>query len=403
MPAFNDHSVKKILLALCYATYAMAGLILGMRTNVFLFVQRDYLDGYSHIATLVLVSGIFMQASLYFAGHLIERFGYRRLLTAGIMISAVPLVLMYPVNSILLFDINYALFMTGYGVVVLTLNLFASSLMPERRGNTLLMLHLFFSLGALSGPKWISLLTDKGLPWQSVISFSTIPFFIIAFLLHRMGSHVSESDTGEPGDEERIADGGPAAYLKEPYVWLFILIFLCSQIWEYGIGTWFVIFANKTRGLSSAEAALYLTLFYASYPLIRIVFSRIIHRLNLLTVILGAFICCIVFGGLGVATGRFSFYSLTGTGVALFFPAIMAAMQQLFGEKATKKIGFITMAGGLVQYAAIWGVGLMSDRWGIGVGFPFMLVYLFFGALAVTGIMIREARRPAELKSGAAA
>jgi fucose permease len=248
MPVLKDHTVKKILLALCYATYAMAGLILGMRTNIFLFVQRDYLDGYSHIATLVLVSGIFMQMSLYYAGHLIERFGYRRLLTAGIFISAVPLVLMYQVKSILLFDINYALFMTGYGVVVLTLNLFASSLMPERRGNTLLMLHLFFSLGALTGPKWISLLTDRGLPWQSVISFSTVPFFIIAFLLFRMGSHVSESEKDSSEEESTLRDGGPAAYLREPYVWLFIVIFLCSQIWEYGIGTWFVIFANKTRG-----------------------------------------------------------------------------------------------------------------------------------------------------------
>ncbi len=398
MPSLKDHTVKKILLSLCYASYAMSGLILGMRTNIFLFVQRDYLDGYSHIATLVLVSGIFMQMSLYFAGHLIERFGYRRLLTAGLFISAVPLVLMYPVRSVLLFDINYALFMAGYGIVVLTLNLFASSLIPERRGNTLLMLHLFFSLGALTGPKWISFLYDRGLSWQSVISFSATPFFVIAFLLYRIGNHMSGSEAGLTGNHDPQRDGGPAAYLKEPCVWLFIVIFLCSQIWEYGIGTWFVIFANKTRGMDSAQAALYLTMFYACYPMIRIVFSRIIHQLNLLMVILGAFLCCILFGGLGFITGRFAFYSLTGTGVALFFPAIMAAMQHLFGVKATKKIGFITMAGGLVQYAAIWGVGLMSDRWGIGTGFPFMLVYLFFGALAVIGVMVLEARKQASVE-----
>ena len=393
MSSIKEHTLKKMQLALCFATYAMSGLILGMRTNIFLFVQRDYLDGYSHIATLVLVSGIFMQLSLYIAGHLIERFGYRRLLSAGIFISAIPLVLMYPVDSIRLFDINYAFFMAGYGIVVLTLNLFASSLMPERRGNTLLMLHLFFSLGALSGPRWVSYLTDMGVRWQSVISFSAIPFFGIAFLLSRMGKHCLVTEGAVQNEEESVGDGGPAAYLREPYVWLFIIIFLCSQIWEYGIGTWFVIFANRTRGLSSTEAALYLTMFYACYPLIRILFSRIIHRLNLLMVILGAFLCCILFGGLGFATGYFSFYSLTGTGIALMFPAIMAGMQHLFGENETKKIGFITMAGGLVQYAAIWGVGLMSDRWGIAVGFPFMLVYLFLGALAVSAIMVLEVRK----------
>jgi MFS family permease len=174
-----------------------------------------------------------------------------------------------------------------------------------------------------------------------------------------------------------------------------------SLLPDLGVRHWNLVrhLRQQDPGLSSGEAALYLTLFYASYPLIRIVFSRIIHRLNLLTVILGAFICCLFFGGLALTTGRFSFYSLTGTGVALFFPAIMASMQQLFGERATKKIGFITMAGGLFQYAAIWGVGLMSDRWGIGVGFPFMLVYLFFGALAVAGIMVLEARRTAAVET----
>ena len=393
MSSVKEGTVTKILLSLCYATYAMAGLILGMRTNIFHFIQRDYLDGFSHIATLVLVSGIFMQISLYMAGHLIGRFGYRKLLTVGIIISAIPLALMYLVRSIVLFDVNYALFMAGYGIVVLTLNLYASSLMPARRGNTLLMLHLFFSLGALAGPRWISFLTDRGIPWQSVLSFSTVPFFIIAFLFSRVGSHISVAEAKQQKDEKPQKNGGPACYIKEVYVWLFIVIFLCSQIWEYGIGTWFVIFANKTKGLSSSEAALYLTFFYASYPLIRIVFSRIIHNLNLLMVILGAFFYCLLSGGIGLVSGNFLFYSMTGAGVALFFPAIMAAMQHIFGENATKKIGFITMAGGLVQYAAIWGVGLMSDKWGIGVGFPFMLVYLIFGALAVTGIMIMEGRK----------
>ena len=180
---------------------------------------------------------------------------------------------------------------------------------------------------------------------------------------------------------------GLQSLLRDPVLWLFVAVFLCSQIWEYGIGTWYVIFANKTHGLSSSEAALYLSLFYACYPPVRIIFSVIIHRLNILAVLLGAFLCCIFFGGLGILTGRLVFYSLTGIGIALMYPGIMAAMQQVFGSGSTRKISFITMAGGMIQYAAIWSVGIISNRSGIGFGFNFMLIYMIFGSAAVFIIM----------------
>ena len=357
---------KRTMLTLCYAVYGMSGLILGMRTNIFLFIQRDYLDSYQHIASLVLISGICMQLTLYYTSHLIEKLGFIKVLMIGVTVSSVPLLLMFFVDSAIAFDVNYVLFMFGYGIVVLVLNLFVSHLVPERKGNALLMLHLYFALGALIGPKWISLCTDAGIPWQTVIAVSSIPLFLVLFLLIRINRQAGPGElTMKPDrdDTDASATRDIRAVLRDPFVWLFVIIFICSQIWEYGIGTWFVIFANKTKGLSSSEAAFYLTLFYASYPFIRILFSKIIHRLNLLAVLLGAFLCCVFFASLGMMTGQLLFYSLTGMGVALMYPGIMAAMQHLFGEGSTKKIGFITMAGGLVQYGAIWSVGLLSDHW----------------------------------------
>lgn len=383
-------SNKRIMLFLCFSSYFTFGMVLGMRTNIFLFIQRDYLDGYSHIANLVLISGIGMQLTLYLTGYLIERFGFERVLAFGLAVAALPLSFMFFVKTAFAFDVNYILFMFGYGIVVLTLNLFVSALVPERKGNALLTLHLYFALGALAGPKIISMFTDAGISWQRVIAFSVIPVYLIFTALIWVtikGGRVYTTTFRESSGRSSSSKDRVLHYLKEPYVWLFILAFVCSQVWEYGLGTWFVIFANKTKGISSSEAAFYLTLFYASYPLVRIVFSRIIHRLNLVAVIAGAFICCIIFGSLGMFSGQLYFYSFTGMGIALMYPGLMAAMQHVFGEGSTKKIGFITMAGGLVQYCVIWSVGLMSDHFGIGTGFNFMIIYLFMGLISVLGIL----------------
>ena len=292
MKTLSGAQYRRLMLMVCYAIYGMFGLFLGMRTNIFHFVQRDYLDSYTHIATLILVSGVLMQLALYSAGPLSERFGFHKVLAVGLAISGIPLALMSFVDSAFFFDANYFFFMVGFGISMLALNLFVSHLVPERKANALLTLHLFFSIGALIGPKWISLFTDTGISWQRITAYSVLPIFMILsvmVVIGRLNPDLASGALSVPDKPEQHKSIKPGlSLLRDPFVWLFTTVFLCSQIWEYGIGTWYVIFANETHGLSSGDAAWYLTIFYASYPLVRIVFSRIIHRLNILAVLLGA-------------------------------------------------------------------------------------------------------------------
>lgn len=389
---------KKLMLFLCYISFGFIGFILSMRTNVFLFVQRDYLDGYKHIANLVLVSGIFMQISLFITGNLITRFGFKKILILGVFSFSLSAMLLNIVNSALAFDLVFICLMFSLGIATLVLNLFVSNLEPDRKGNVLLILHLYFALGALIGPKYISFFVDLGYSWQNIISIASIPLLMISLVIFRVGRRInSESetviDTGKI-HPDHVSQGSRFSFnMRNPLIWLFVVAFMCSQTWEYGLGTWFVIFANKTRGFTSSEAAFYLTLFYGSYPLVRIFFSRIIHHLNLLRVVLYSFFICSLFTGFGILTGNFIFYSLTGLGVALMYPALMAVMQDLFGSQSTKLIGFISMAGGLTQYVAIWGVGLISDRWGLTMGFTSMIFYSILGCISTLFIMALEKKQ----------
>ena len=380
---------KKILLWLCYVSFGLIGYILSMRTNIFQYVQKAYLDGYEHIAMLVLVSGLLMQVALYFSGFLIERIGYQKSLLIGMAVFTVPVFLFLPVRSVLSFDLVFIFLMVGYGIAMLVLNLFVSHLVPERKGNVLLILHLFFAIGALIGPKWISGFVDAGAGWQAGTALMSIPLAVTVFIIFRINRRIAL-----PSAEKRVAPGEKRGLkrLFSPFVGLFIVIYLTSQTWEFGMGTWFVIYANDTRGMNPSQAAWYLTLFYGSYPLVRIVFSKVVHKLNLLVLLVFAFSLCAGFVGLAVWTGNLLFFSLTGLGVALLYPAILAAMQDHFGEGETTIIGFISMAGGLIQYVAIWSVGIISNRFGIAVGFPSLVWYLVAGGISVLAILLLQVK-----------
>ena len=84
------------------------------------------------------------------------------------------------------------------------------------------------------------------------------------------------------------------------------------------------------------------------------------------------------------------FFSLTGIGVAVIYPAFMSFMQEELGQSAARRIGFITMAGGLLQYIAIWSIGLLSDHWGIEDGFHSMVIYLIVGTV---GLIVVKANK----------
>jgi fucose permease len=384
--------IKKRYLYISYASFGLIGFILSMRTNIFLFVQQSYLDGYGHIGTLVLISGLAMQLTLFLTGILIKHLGYKRMLLIGIAAFAVPVFMMGLTDSILFFDISYILFMLGFGIAIFVLNLFVSNLYPHRKANKMLMMHLYFAIGAIIGPKWISFFVDHNISWQYVTALSALPFIIAFLFALKTPPFKQDAPVSAPGgnalpETDISFTAGVMRVFKSPLVWCFTLLFMCAQTWEFGLGTWFVIFASDTKGLSSSQAAFYLSLFYGTYPLLRIVFSRFIHRLDLSILLICAFASCILFALLGAATQTMIFYSFTGFGISLMYPAILAFMQNVFGEGATTKIGFINMIGGLLQYVAIWSSGLIGDRFSIGAGFNYLILYLILGFLSL--FMIR--------------
>ena len=137
---------KKGILYLLFVIYGQICFILSLRTNIFSLIQRDYSLDYSHIATVVLISGIIMQISTYLAGIIMKRWGYKNTLSIGLMIVATSILSMFFIDNVFLFDILFTIFMFGFGICTLVLNMYAGTLGADSRGKTLMKLHLMLLL-----------------------------------------------------------------------------------------------------------------------------------------------------------------------------------------------------------------------------------------------------------------
>lgn len=378
-------SAKKIILFLLFLAYGEVCYITSLRTNIFSIVQREYHLDYSHIATLVLISGIVMQISIYLTGIFSKKWGYHKPLMGGLAVSGISIFCMFFAKNIFLFDLLFILFMFGFGVCNLTLNMYAGALAVNNRGKALMKLHLGAALGMSIGPTVISQFMNIGFSWQSILGISSFPAFILIIFLFF---------NKEPNSQEKFEENQSVQTTDDPLnsksfiVWMFIIMFICSQIWEYGVGTWFVIYARAAKDLSEIQAAKYLTIFLAGFPIGRIIYSKILDYVSSYKSILIAFLGNFILILLGLLTKKLIFISLTGFFTSSMFPVIMSMMQEELGDHRSDLIGWICMVGGILQYIFIWSVGKLGDIWGIEVGFGSLIIYMLIGALTV--LMIKN-------------
>ncbi|PAB59863.1 MFS transporter [Anaeromicrobium sediminis] len=386
---------KKSTLFLLFLTYGEICYISSLRTNIFSIVQQEYSLDYSHIATLVLISGIVMQISTYITGIFSKRLGYNNSLIIGLFISGASIFSMIFVKSIALFNFLFILFMFGFGVCTLVLNMYAGLLAGDSRGKVLMNLHLGAALGMSVGPTVISQLVNIGFSWQFIMAMSSIPAFILIIILFISNSYNKKNNDFNNAVEKSISN---KRFKYGSYiVWLYILMFICAQIWEYGVGTWFVIFARQTKNLTEIEAAKYLTIFLGSFPIGRIIYGKLLNYIDSYKSMLISFIGNFILILLSFLTKKLVFISLTGLLTCSMFPVMMSMMQEEFGDDSSDLIGFICMAGGILQYVFIWSVGEIGDLYGIKVGFGSLIIYMFIGALS---ILLIKKTKPAKISAG---
>lgn len=372
-------SSSKRLIYVMFFIYAQLCFILSLRGNVFSIVQTDYHLDYSHIATLTLISGLSMQLATYFSGLFMKRWGHVKVLVLGLVISGISIFLIFFVRSILFFDLLFVLFMFGFGMATLVLNMLTGTLAGESKGKALMRLHLGASVGICIAPSLFVLLNQWDLSWQMIMGLSSLPVFIlIVFVLINKSGTIGTYDSKDIATQVSTSNN-----FNNFIIILFILIFSCSQAWEHGVGTWFIIYTVKTSGITEADASRYLTLFFVCFPIIRLTMNKFMDYLNYRMTLLIAFMSNFILVLIALLSHQFIFISLTGIFTCLMYPIMISMMQDIFGGNRSDLIGFICMVGGIIQYVLMWTIGKIGDSYGIEIGFGSLIIYILIGGICV--------------------
>lgn len=350
-------SSRAIVLWLSYAAFVSLGLpdtVLGVAWPSL----RTTFGISSSAIGAVLVSGV----AGYFVSGLCAGAAMGRLGVGGVLASSSALVVAALFGYALapswtVFFPFGAVLGLGSGAIDAGLNGYASRHFSVRHVN---WLHACWGIGASIGPLLMTFCIARGSGYRggyallgALLAGMALLFSITRRRWDDPQRRRDASKLVEPGAAGQDRSGPPAAdskpasasaALREPRVWLQILLFFLYTGVEGGVGQWCFSFLRDRRGLSVEAAGSWTSAYWASLTVGRVVLGVVIDRVGperlLRAASVGALLGAVLFTLVGSAAGSLGLL-LLGWSLAPMFPTWMARTPARVGESlAHHAVGF---------------------------------------------------------------
>jgi fucose permease len=303
-----------------------------------------------------------------FGGGLVtERLGRRSVLTLAAALIAVGLIGLGLAPSWAVFLVVALPGGLGAGMIDGGGNGLFLDLFQSGRGRALNLLHLFFSIGALTAPVTSGLLVENGVEWRSIIvatGLAAVPVSVL-FAIVTMPGGRREHRHG-PQFPDAIAKRARPPRLAAPLL-LMAFAIACYVASEVGVSNWLVRYLPASLGVATFA----LTLYWVGIAVGRLVSSlladRFDHRRFTLACAIAvavSLVAAILVPSLPVSIGLFA---VAGVASGPIFPMIIALGGERYRDRSTAVSGFLGGTGvvGSIVYPSI--MGLMSVTVGLTV------------------------------------
>ncbi|MBL8796612.1 MAG: MFS transporter [Planctomycetia bacterium] len=356
----NDRS-KRLLLVIAYIGFVSLGLpdaVIGVAWPS----VRDFFELDQAALGLVLIgSGCGYFLSSFFTGRLLHGLGIGLLLTVSSGLVAAGL-LGYSLTPFWFAFLGCAvLHGLGSGAIDGALNSYAAHQLSARHMN---WLHACYCLGAMLGPLVMTGTLASGRSWRAGYAVLGTALWLLSALFL-----VTSRLWGQAGTADSHAgNGGMRAALKLPLVWLQMAVFFLYTGLEVTVGQWTFTLFTEARGASDEAAGLWVSVYWGSIGVGRVLFGLVVDRIGADPLLRGALLAALA-GTLLLAFGPawlpFAGLALIGLALAPVYPCLMTRTPQRLGVHAAHAVGFQVSAAMLGAAALPGTAGLFGERWGL--------------------------------------
>jgi fucose permease len=326
----------------------------------------------------------YMTAS-FLNGPLIARWGVGKVLAASCALTGIALIGYTLVPQWWMMVLLGVVAGLGAGAIDAGLNTYVASHFGE---GLMQWLHASYGIGVTLGPIIMTVALTALNSWR--VGYRVVGGFQIAlatcFVLTLAMWKQKEASVGTE-EPKRLTDYKTplGETLREPRVWLSVLLFFLYVGAEVSLGTWIYTLLTESRGIAPAAAGLWAGSYWATFTIGRVVAGVFAKKVGLKRLVLGgllgAWLGALLLGWNPFAAASLLAVALIGFAIAPIFPALMSGTSQRVGPHfAANTIGMQMAAAGLGTAVIPSLVGVLARRSSLEI-IPICVIVLLTGLL----------------------
>jgi sugar phosphate permease len=338
------------------------------------------------------------------AGWIVDRFGPRRLMMAGILMAGVALIGLGAISALWMFYAFYLLNALGYVCGgPLPNQVLVSRWFDKTRGRQMGIAYLGIGIGGALVPILAVWLTTH-LGWRGSLQALGVLIVVIAlplaYFVKEQPPETEEQKTLGKGVPDRKVVASIQSVLRNPAFYLLALGSMCSIAAVGGTNQHLKLFLSLDRGYSQADAARVISLVLACSIAGRLLMGWLADRWQKKTVMLliyllvAASIPLLLAGG--TRTPIYLFAMVFGVALGGEYMIIPLMAGELFGVHVLGRVlGIVLTADGVAEATAPMFVGYLRDSNGTyNVGFYTLVGAALLGAVAIALLPSRKISTP---------
>jgi len=362
-----------LLIGLSYAAFVSLGLPDGLTGVGWPSIRQTFGLPIDALGAMLVVFTAGYLTSSAMSGRLLDRLGVGMLLVLSCASTAAAL-LVYGLAPTWWLMVGFAVLSgLGAGAIDAGLNTYAANHFDARTVN---WLHACFGVGSTAGPIIMTSVLSAGVTWRlGYIIVGCGQLCLAACFAWTRGSWLA----GPVEERPPPVRSAPArATLRLPAAWIGIALFFVYTGIEVSAGQWMYSLLTEARGVSTAVAGTFVSIYWASLTAGRVLFGIIAPRVALER----ALLLCMIAIALGAALvwvnlsawASFAGFALMGLCLAPVFPSLISTTpKRLSAEHVGNAVGFQVAAAALGGGAMPGLIGVIAERLGLEVLGPALL------------------------------
>jgi fucose permease len=381
------HYPKVGLVILAFVAFISLGMPDGLLGVAWPSIRASFSIPLDAVGMLLTAAVAGYMTSSFLNGPLIARWGVGKVLAASCALTGFALIGYTLVPQWWMMVLLGVVAGLGAGAIDAGLNTYVAAHFGE---GLMQWLHASYGIGVTLGPIIMTIALTALNSWH--VGYRVVGGFqlVLATCFVLTLAMWNQKDAAATGAEpKRLTDYKTpmGETLRQPRVWLSVLLFFLYVGAEVSLGTWTYTLLTESRGIDPAAAGLWAGSYWATFTIGRVVAGVFAKRVGIKRLVLGglvgALLGAVLLGWNPFTAASLLAVALIGFAIAPIFPALMSGTSQRVGEHfAANTIGMQMAAAGLGTAVIPSLVGMLARRSSLEI-IPICLITLFaalFGA-----------------------